>query len=498
MLRIREVKTKVGSRSVQVIRYSGSRRTIVKHIGTGNTDEEVASLKEIARLYIEDISQQTTLFADTGSQPDDKVTLSQCEYLGFHYGFLYDVLKAIQVQIGYTTVTDALLTDLAIIRIVEPASKLRSIELMNTYFGIRHRRQRYYESAPQWLSLKDTIEEQTLRFAKEEYHFDFSLLFYDVTTLYFETFESDELRKTGFSKDNKSQQPQILVALMVTQDGFPIAYEVFAGNTFEGHTMLPVIEAFIRKHKVRNFTVVADAAMISTTNIAALREASIHYIVGARLGNIPTQLLDNIDQSLPREDGQIIRLKTENGYLICSFSKQRYKKDKYEMEKQIEKAKLLLDQPSKTSKVKFLKTEEAKILLNEDLIDKTKKLLGVKGYYTDLEEQMASSKTIIERYHDLYKIEQAFRIAKNDLKTRPVFHFKEEPIKLHLLICFMALAVSKHIELKTQTSIRAFLTECKKVTDARLINKITKKEIRMRAQVSQHLRRMLNKIIRPH
>jgi hypothetical protein len=198
----------VGSRSVQVIRYSGSRRTIVKHMGTGNTDEEVTSLKEIARLYIEDISRQTTLFTDTSKQPDDKVTLSQCEYLGFHYGFLYDVLKAIQVQIGYTTVTDALLTDLAIIRIVEPASKLRSIELMNTYFGIHHRRQRYYESAAQWLSLKDTIEERTLRFAKEEYHFDFSLLFYDVTTLYFETFESDELRKTGFSKDNKSQQPQ--------------------------------------------------------------------------------------------------------------------------------------------------------------------------------------------------------------------------------------------------------------------------------------------------
>lgn len=488
----------MGSRSVQVIRYSGSKRTIVKHIGTGNTEEEVASLKEAARSYIDDISQQATLFNDISGVSDDKVTLSQCEYLGFHYTFLYDVLKAIQAQIGYTAVTDALLTDLAIMRVVEPASKLRSIELMDTYFGIRHRRQRYYESAPQWLLLKDTIEEQTLRFAKQEYDFDFSLLFYDVTTLYFETFESDELRKPGFSKDNKSQQPQIMMALMVTQDGFPIAYEVFAGNTFEGHTMLPVIEAFIRKHKVRHFTVVADAAMISTANIAALLRASIHYIVGARLGNIPAQLLDNIDQSLLREDGKIIRLKIEDGYLICSFSKLRYKKDKYEMEKQIEKAKLLLSQPSKTSKVKFLKTHEAKTTLNEELISKTTKLLGVKGYYTDIEEQIADSKTIIERYHDLYKIEQAFRISKNDLKTRPIFHFKEEPIKLHLLICFMALAVSKHIELKAETSIRAFLTECKKVTDARLRNKITKKEIRMRAQVSTMLHQMITKITRPH
>ena len=498
MLRIREVKTKVGSRSVQVIRYFDGKRIIVKHVGTGNTDEELVSLKEIARSYIEAISQQTALFRDTVSQPDDRVTLSQCEYLGFHYGFLYDVLKALQDQIGYTAVADAMLTDLVIIRVVEPASKLRSIELMDTYFGIRHRRQRYYESAPQWLSLKDIIEKQTLLFARQEYGFDFSLLFYDVTTLYFETFESDDLRKTGFSKDGKSQQPQILVALMVTQDGFPVAYEVFAGNTFEGHTMLPVIKAFIRKHKVRHFTVVADAAMISTTNIAALRQASIHYIVGARLGNIPAQLLDSIDQSLPREDGKIIRLKTENGYLICSFSKQRYKKDKYEMEKQIEKARLLLGQPSKASKIKFLKTEEAKITLNDELIDKTIKLLGVKGYYTDIAEQVADSKTIIERYHDLYKIEQAFRISKNDLKTRPIFHFREEPIQLHLLICFMALAVSKHIELKAQTSIRAFITECRKVTDARLRNKITKKEIIMRAQPSTLLKRMLTKLTRPH
>lgn len=488
----------MGSRSVQVVRYSGGKRSIVKHIGTGNTDEEVASLREIALSYIEDVSRQVPLFADTLSQPDEKVTLSQCTYLGFHYRFLYDVLQTIQSQIGYTTGTDALLTDLAIIRIIEPSSKLRSIELMDTYFGIRHRRQRYYESAPKWLSLKDTVEEQMLRFAKQQYDFDFSLLFYDVTTLYFETFESDELRKTGFSKDSKSQQPQILVALMVTQEGFPIAYEVFAGNTFEGHTMLPVIEAFIRKYNVQHFTIVADAAMISTANIIALRAANIHYIVGARLDSIPAQLLDNIYQSLPREDGRIIRLKTDHGYLICSFSKQRYKKDKYEMEKQIEKAKLLLGQPSKASKIKFIKTEEAKITLNQELIDKSTKLLGIKGYYTDIEEHLADSKTIIERYHDLYKIEQAFRISKNDLKTRPIFHFKEEPIKLHLIICFMALAVSKHIELKAETSIRAFLTECKKVTDARLLNNVTKKEIRMRAEISPLMRQMLDKLTPPH
>ena len=497
MLHVRVVKIKGGSHSVQVIRYENSKRVIIKHIGTGSVDQEINALSEIARSYIEELSQQLPLFADA-QLSDSIVMLSQCEYLGFYYTLLYDVLYAIQTQIGYTSQIDGMLNDLVIMRIVEPASKLRSIDLMETYFGIRHRRQRYYESALKWLELKDVIEKQTLGFAQRAYDFDFSLLFYDVTTLYFETFETDELRKTGFSKDNKSQQPQILVALMVTHDGFPIAYEVFAGNTFEGHTMLPVIQTFIEKHKVQHFTVVADAAMISTANITALQGANINYIVGARLGNISAQLLDDIDKTLLREDGKMTRIKTDMGYLICSFSQQRYKKDKYEMEKQIEKAKMLLTQPSKISKVKFLKTEEAKTKLNEDLIEKTKKLLGVKGYYTDIEESVAASKTIIDRYHDLYKIEQAFRVSKSDLKTRPIFHFKEEPIKLHLLICFMALAVSKHIEIKAATSIRSFLTKCRKVTDARMLNKITKKEITMRAEIPSDLRHIISKISRPH
>ena len=132
-------------------------------------------------------------------------------------------------------------------RIFEPASKLRSIELLKDYFGIQHHRQRFYDIAPEWLSLKDEIEQKIVNFAKNQYQFDYNLVFYDVTTLYFEAFEEDKLRKNGFSKDNKSQQPQILIGLTVSKEGFPIGYEVFAGNTFEGHTILPVIRKFIIK-----------------------------------------------------------------------------------------------------------------------------------------------------------------------------------------------------------------------------------------------------------
>lgn len=296
-------------------------------------------------------------------------------------------------------------------RIFEPASKLRSITLLEEYFGLKHRRQSYYDCAPQWLSLKDKAENIVLNFAKKQYSFEFDLLFYDVTTLYFEAFEEDDLRKNGFSKDNKHQQPQILVALMVSKEGFPIAYEIFSGNTFEGHTIVPVIKRFINKNKVETFTVVADAAMISDDNIKNLKEEKIHYIVGARLGNLSYDLINKIDKIISRKDGENIRIETNKGFLVCNYSSTRYRKDKYEMEKQIEKAKYVVKNPSKSKKLKFTKSDGQKLELNQKLIDKTKKLLGLKGYYTDLEEKLVSNEVIIERYHELYRIEQAFGIS---------------------------------------------------------------------------------------
>src|SRR5690606_24130712 len=195
MLHIRVVKTKGNSRSVQVYRYRNSKRVIVKHIGSGTSEEQLVALKEMARVFIADYTQQSYLFEE--SQPkEDSVLVSQCEYIGIYYSYLYDLLRAVQHRIGYALQVDTLLNDLVVMRIFEPASKLRSIELMETYFGILHRRQCYYESARKWLDLKERIEKQTLGFVRKQYGFDFSLMFYDVTTLYFEAFTEDELRKS--------------------------------------------------------------------------------------------------------------------------------------------------------------------------------------------------------------------------------------------------------------------------------------------------------------
>ena len=334
--------------------------------------------------------------------------LDKSDFLGVYYTFIYEVISELISHIGLDSIQNRLLLDIVIIRIMEPASKLRSIELLDEYFGIKHRRQNYYQFAPGWLDLKSKVETIVTGFAQLKYSFAFDLLFYDVTTLYFETFEEDELRKKGFSKDNKSQQPQILIALMVTKEGFPIAYEVFSGNTFEGHTIIPVVKEFINKHQVKLFTVVADAAMISSENVKELLLNGINYIVGARLGNLSGKLIEQINESIIREDGKNIRIKTDNGYLVCSYSSVRYRKDKYEMQQQIERAKATIEKPSKSKKLKFTKSKGEQIELNESLIEKTAKLLGIKGYYTNLEEKEVSNNTVIAQYHELYRIEQAF------------------------------------------------------------------------------------------
>jgi transposase len=496
MLKIREVKTASSSIAVQVIYYSKRKRVVLKHVGSARDELELETLKHLAVEFIKDHTQQLSVFPN--QNPNNHLFVNYTQCIGFYYRFFYDTIQKLMAQIGFDGLSTNLFRDLVTIRILEPASKLRSIALIETYFGIIHRRQSYYREAKKWLPLKEQVHQIVLSFAQKEYGFDYTLLFYDVTTLYFESFEGDELRNTGFSKDSKSQQPQILVGLMVNKDGFPIAFDIYPGNTFEGHTMIPMIKSFIECNQVKNLTVVADAAMISTENISELRKENIHYIVGARLGNLSHNTFKLIDNKIQRQDGKTIRINTDKGHLICSFSSARYRKDKYEMEKQIIKAKGIVERPSKNKKAKFVKANEEQLILNQELIAKTSKLLGLKGYYTDLDETILPTDQVIKLYHELFKIEQAFRIAKSDLETRPIFHFKEEPIKLHLLICFMALVMSKHIELKTGLSIRRFITECKKITDARMLNTLTQKELIIKGRITETAEEFLSKLNLSH
>lgn len=220
-MKIRVVETASKAKAVQVVRYQNNKRFVLRHIGSARTEEGLSDLMVLAEEWIKDYSKQLSIFPD--ENPNKILHLNHCTFVGVKYHFFQKQIHSIQEKIKLDEFP-ALLNDLVAIRIFEPASKLRSLELMEQFFSIRHSRKNYYKIAPNCIELKKKIEDKVVDFARAHYSFNFDLLFYDVTTLYFETFEEDELRRNGFSKDNKSQQPQILIALMVSKGGFPVAY----------------------------------------------------------------------------------------------------------------------------------------------------------------------------------------------------------------------------------------------------------------------------------
>ncbi|MBP9749719.1 MAG: IS1634 family transposase [Candidatus Pacebacteria bacterium] len=476
---IRVTKTTSGARAVQVVEYRQRKVHICKHIGSAHSDQELKRLQHTARAWILTHPPQAQLIPTRTDA--SRFLLEEFEYRGIHYAYAYEFLHRLCDHFGFCAFGDNILTDLVIMRIFEPASKLRSLTLLSKHFSITHTELTLYRHLRTFPSLKQKVEEKIVAIAKNEFSFDFSFVLYDVTTLYFETFKSDDLRKPGFSKDNKSQQPQIVIGLMVTPQGFPVSYEVFAGNTFEGTTFLPSILAFKSLHQIETLTIVADAAMLSLDNMQKLTEHGLTYIVGARLGNIKAGLLHTIDSELERVDQKTMRAETPHGTLVCGFSKKRYSKDLSEMNKQIEKAKRQVDTPGKMRRAKFVSAEGGTVSLNEGLIADRKKLLGVKGYYTNLKS--VSDVDIIAHYHSLWHVEQAFRVAKSDIASRPIFHHKVDSIKAHMLICVMALAISKYIEIKSNQSIRSVLDLCRTVTDAILVHRTTGEVTVMRSKI---------------
>jgi len=461
--KIRTVKTKSGKIAVQVINYAKRKVNVLKHLGSATNKEEVEALKKKAENWISMETNKKGLFG-TGKDP----YFSHYRYLGFTYAYAYEFLEKIYHKFNFQNHVSVLFKDLVIARILEPKSKRDSLEFLQAFLGITHSENILYKVIAKYdNTTKDNLEKEIVKIAKSDFGFDFSFVLYDVTTLYFESFKSDDFKKCGFSKEHKHNQPQIVIGLIVTKDGFPISYEVFKGNTFEGNTFLPCILDFKKKHDVGQITVVADSAMISKQNLDKLLESGLNYIIASRLANMKESLVNKIDAELERTDGNTIRI--EN--LVVDYSNKRYRKDKAELDKQIEKAKLNLNaKTEKISNIKYLKNDKVKRFINQELIDKNTKLLGLKGYVTNLKNE---NKEIVDYYHNLVKIEHAFRIAKSDLEARPIYHHKEESIKNHMLICFMALAMSVYLELKNKRSIHSIVEELKSVTDAKILNVLT-------------------------
>lgn len=503
MWKIRTTKTKSKKTAVQVVFRQRGKTFVVKHIGSANTNEDLVNLRLLAENYIKqnDPSRRLPLDFPEMKIPhqDHLISVENLSFTNFYHLFAYEFFNAFYVLNGFNTINSTLIRDLTIIRMAEPASKLRSIELLAKYFDTSYSKNVVYKNILKFNKFKDKVEEIAIAYAKKHLTFDFSLVFYDVTTLYFESFASDEdkrnsegkiiagLRKCGFSKDSKSNQPQILIALVVNTHGYPVASQIFEGNKFEGHTIIPVILSLKKKYSISNLTIVADAAMLSKDNVEELNKNGLNYIVGARLSNISEQLIKDISEEIKSKPGTYFKTKKGDinddkglGYLICDFSELRALKDRSDRNKQIIKAQRQINDPGKYVKhSRFVRETTASAYeLNRELMAKDELMDGIKGYYTNLED--IDNHTIVDRYHDLWKIEKAFRIAKSDLSVRPVFLRKRESVEAHVLIVFISLCVTKSMELITGMSLKKIHDLIWDVLDLSFEDKLTKMTFKKR------------------
>jgi len=448
---VRKLKNRSGSTSVQVIQKVRSKYKVVKTIGCATTQRKIENLYNLAKQEIEKLSSQQKLFDSESDEAVDKVFASlqnaNIQTIGpeIIFGKIYD-------HIGFGMISEEMFRHLVISRIAFPLSKLKTIEYLYRYQG----KSLDIDSVYRFLDklnnkLKSKVEQIAFAHTKRVLNEDISVVFYDMTTLYFEASDEDDLRKTGFSKDGKHQSPQIFIGLLVGLGGYAIGYDVYEGNTYEGHTLIPFLEKMSQKFNLDKPVVIADSGLLSKNNIEALEENGYEYILGARIKNegkaIKSQIL-----SAEFHDGTTHSfLKNKTQKLIVNYSNLRARKDEYNrnrglerLEKRIKSGKLTKSNINNRGYNKYLKLEgEVTIDIDYDKFKKDAVWDGLKGYTTNT--RLTNNK-IIENYNNLWHIEKAFRMSKTDLRIRPIYHRLRHRIEAHICISFTAYCIYKELE----------------------------------------------------
>jgi transposase len=336
-------------------------------------------------------------------------------------------------------------------RLTYPVSKLKTSDYLGKYHDLDYPVQQIYRYMDKLHSTqKELVQMISYEHTKKILGDEISIVFYDVTTLYFEIDQEDELRKTGFSKEGKHQNPQIVLGLLVSKNGYPLAYDVFEGNKFEGHTMLPILDAFKEKYRLNQLVIIADSGLLSNANIEELQSKNYEFILGARIKNEKRDVQRSI-LSLDLKNGESAVVKKDNLRLIVSYSDDRSKKDCHnrkkglkKLEKQIKTGKLTKSSINNKGYNKYLTMEgDVHIKIDYQKFEADAKWDGLKGYITNAR---LSKEDVLENYGHLWQIEKAFRISKTDLKIRPIYHRLQRRIEAHICLSFVAYKVYKELE----------------------------------------------------
>jgi Transposase DDE domain len=508
---VRKVRTASGAVAVQVMRKSGRRDELVEHVGSAHSDAELGVLLERARRLVAgdqealnfEVPARTERVSDVADWRTGTLTLSPGAPKGApappgrtaatHSRLLYDVIGAVYDWVGFDVVDDAVFRDLVIARIVEPTSKVDSLRVLADLGAETVS----YKTIQRGLAKVNTGKYRDLIAAKCLSHAGdrggLSLLLYDVTTLYFEAENEDDLRKIGYSKERRVD-PQIVVGLLVDRTGFPLEIGCFEGNAAETTTLVPIITAFQSRHGLTDtpMVVAADAGMLSAANLTALEQAQLGFIVGSRMTKAPGDLESHfhwngdvftdgqiIDTVTPRHGNTTVNntaLRAEPIWnaedhagawrAIWAYSAKRARRDQKTLHAQEARAKAVIAGERKAKATRFVKTHAGQRTLDEASLARAQSLVGLKGYVTNLDNTVMTAAEVIAKYHDLWHVERSFRMSKTDLQARPMFHRTRDAIEAHLTIVFTALAVAHCMQERSGLAIANIIKQLRPLRSA--------------------------------
>ena len=468
--------------SVVVVDKHGGKFKELHTVGIGNTPEELDELCRKGHKWIQSHLGIMELDFDGADRKSEEIA-SAHRFLDNVDSILLNgaklIIDKVYDSIGFDRIPDAILRHLVVARLCQPMSKMATVEYLKSHFDEDVDLSKIYRYLDKlYNSQQETVQKISVEHTFAVLGGRVEMLFYDVTSLYFESFKEDNLRTPGFSKDGKTAETQIILGLLVCENGYPLSYSIFNGAQYESNTMIPIIDDFKQRFGLDDFVVVADSGFMIKRNIELLRSGDYSFIIG---GRIKKQGKDETEWilSLPHEDGVFHEKELTNGdRLIVTYSSKRAAKDAHNRKKGVERlrrayasGKITKDKINRRGYSKFLKIEnDVSVSLNEDKIKEDEQWDGLKGYVTNTK---MPPEEVVAQYRGLWVVERAFRVTKGTIETRPIFHFTERRIEAHVCLCFVAFKIYKELErivsmLKLSMSVDTVIKIAKTITTIRL------------------------------
>lgn len=507
---LRKVKTASGATAVQLAERQGRRDRVLEHLGSAHTDAELAALMEVGRQRLHPGQGMLAIEPDRAGESTAVVQATSSRLLIESIQHAWD-------RLGFNVITDEAFTQLVLARVVEPTS-VRDAGRVLSELGVAPRHRNSFVHALKRCQDKHYRDHLAAKcFEHVMASGDVSLILYDVTTLYFEADNEDALRRVGYSKERRVD-PQIVVGLLVDRAGFPLQIGCFEGNKAETATIIPIVKAFQDRHNLADMVVVADAGMLSASNLRELDEANLRFIVGSRVVKAPLDLASHFRwHGDAFDDGQVIdtltpragrntdndtKLRAEPVWdptehpgswrAIWAYSAKRAARDNKTLTAQENRAKAVIA-GEKTARIpRFVKTSHGTRTLDEASLTRARRLVGLKGYVTNIPATVMSAAEVITSYHDLWKVEQSFRMSKTDLRARPLFSHTREAIEAHLTIVFTALAIARYLQHTTGSSIRHIVRTLRPLRHVTI--SIAGQHITAEPKITTEARRILNSL----